>query len=145
MDSDNAQSELTATGGCRCGGVRYEIVGPLRDVWYCHCEDCRRITGHHMAATSAPAEKVALVEETGLRWYSAQPLVSYGFCGTCGSTLFWKAENKPEHISICAGTIDQPTGVTTAGVLFDDERADYIITRPDVETYPGDRGDLPTD
>lgn len=126
-------------GGCRCGGVRYIVEGALRPVFYCHCEDCRRITGHHMAATSAAADDVRFESEETLTWYSAQPLVSYGFCGRCGSTLFWKSDDKPGRLSICAGTLDQPTGLTTEGVLFGDEVADYIAERPDVETFAGDR------
>jgi len=132
-------SNSSPAGGCRCGGVRYVVDGALRDVWYCHCEDCRRITGHHMAATAANADELRFTHDETLTWYSAQPGVHYGFCNRCGSTLFWKADDKPAAVSICAGTVDQPTGLTTAGVLFDDEVADYILERPDVETHRLDR------
>lgn len=98
------------------------------------------MTGHHMAATSAARDSVVFDADSTLAWYSAQPLVHYGFCGRCGSTLFWRAEDKSDNLSICAGTLDQPTGLTTTGVLFDDEKADYIVTSPPVETFPGDRG-----
>lgn len=128
-----------AGGGCRCGGVRYRVEGALRSVAYCHCEDCRRITGHHMAASAAAADDLVFAESETLCWYSAQPLVHYGFCNRCGSTLFWKADDKPETVSICAGTLDQPTGLTTTLVLFGDEVADYIVERPAVETFGRDR------
>lgn len=131
--------EQPATGGCRCGGVRYSVSDELRGVWYCHCEDCRRITGHHMAATSSAATAVSFESDATLTWYSGQPLVHYGFCNQCGSTLFWKSEDKDDRLSICAGTLDQPTGLTTEGVLFDGEIADYILERPDVPTSAGDR------
>jgi hypothetical protein len=41
-------------GGCLCGGVRYEVTGPLRDVVVCHCSRCLRTHGH-AAAYSACA------------------------------------------------------------------------------------------
>ncbi len=34
------------TGGCACEGVRYRIDADARSVTNCHCEPCRRITGH---------------------------------------------------------------------------------------------------
>ena len=40
------------TGGCLCGGVRYTVTGPLRDIVACHCEQCRRSSGHFVAATA---------------------------------------------------------------------------------------------
>lgn len=127
------------SGGCRCGGVRYVVHSEMRSVFYCHCEDCRRITGHHMAATSANAADVAFESDGTLTWYSAQPGVEYGFCSTCGSTLFWRSADKGDRLSISAGTLDHPTGLTTGGVLFGAEIGDYIIERPAVPTFPGDR------
>ena len=46
--------EPTATGGCLCGGVRYKVARPLRDVVLCHCSMCRRTHGHVGAYTAAP-------------------------------------------------------------------------------------------
>lgn len=52
------------TGGCPCGGVRYEVRGPLRDVIACHCTQCRRTSGHFVAATAC---RRALFEPQGLK------------------------------------------------------------------------------
>ena len=37
--------KLPLTGGCMCGGVRYEIDAPLGEAGYCHCTRCQRRTG----------------------------------------------------------------------------------------------------
>jgi hypothetical protein len=37
--------ELPLTGGCLCGGVRFEISEPLVSAGYCHCTRCQRRTG----------------------------------------------------------------------------------------------------
>lgn len=93
-----------------------------------------------MAATAADVDDLSYTADETLTWYSAQPGVHYGFCNRCGSTLFWKADDKSATVSICAGTLDDTSGLTTAGVLFDDEVAGYILERPAVETHPLDRG-----
>ena len=122
-----------------CGRVAYTVDGELRDVLLCHCEDCRRMTGNHMAATQAAVDDVTITSDGSLRWFSRQPGVEYGFCGSCGSTMFWRAADKAGNLSICAGTLDQPTGLTTVGALFQAEAADYLVVHPDVPTEPYDR------
>lgn len=112
-------------GRCDCGGVSFEIDGQLRDVFNCHCERCRRITGHHMAATAVHPDQLRMTADATLRWYDPVPTVHYGFCGTCGSTLFWKADGEPAKICISAGTLDQPTGLRTTAAWWVSEAGDY--------------------
>lgn len=116
---------MTATGRCDCGLVRYSVHGPLREVYNCHCSRCRRITGHFLAATAAHADDVSFVSDATLKWYAPHETVQYGFCAECGSTLFWRAMNAPEHLSIAAGSLDQPTGLSTTRAWWVAEAADY--------------------
>lgn len=116
---------MTATGRCGCGGVRYRITEALRDVINCHCERCRRITGHFMAATATTVHGLDLVESATLRWYEPSGGVFYGFCSSCGSTLFWRTDTEPDHVSIAAGTLDQPSGLRTTSAWWTAEAADY--------------------
>ena len=130
-----------AIGRCTCEGVVYEVRGPLRPVINCHCWRCRRSTGHFMAATAAARDDLVLLERSSLQWYDATDQVQYGFCRRCGSTLFWRASDKPDHVSIAAGTLDPPTGLTTEAVLFTDSASDYH--RLDEEIPEQHRGDDP--
>jgi hypothetical protein len=116
---------MSATGQCACGGVRYVAEGELRDVYNCHCERCRRITGHYMAATAAHPDAVVFASDATLRWYAPVEGVEYGFCSVCGSSLFWRAAAHPEKLSICAGTLDQPTGLRTTDAWYMADHADY--------------------
>lgn len=131
-------SEERVAGGCACGGVRYRITGGLRDVVHCHCESCRRITGHHMAATAAQAEDLHLESEETLRWYQRTDTVRYGFCSTCGATLFWEATDKANRVTIAAGTLDQPTGLRTRVAIYAGDAGDYHHLDPTIETHQGD-------
>lgn len=121
-------------GRCLCGAVGYTVSGPLRDVVDCHCERCRRFTGHHLAASGAPVNAVHVDDADGrLSWYGV-PGAEYGFCRTCGSSLFWRAESSPEHLSICAGTLDPPTGLRTTEAWWTSQASDYF-TRADLPEH----------
>jgi hypothetical protein len=112
------------TGGCQCGGVRYEVRGKLRDVIACHCVQCRRMSGHFVAATACRRPAFSLVSSRTLKWYVAVPGFRRGFCGECGSSLFFE-EVGGERVSIAAGTLDEPQGLKIAAHIFASEAGDY--------------------
>ena len=112
------------TGGCLCGAVRYQVTGPLRPVVLCHCTQCRRSTGHFMAATAARHRDFRLSAESELRWYVSSDSARRGFCASCGSTLFWQGAGR-DYISIAAGTLDGATGLTSAAHIFVADKGDY--------------------
>src|SRR5215467_598152 len=112
------------TGGCLCGAVRYQVAGPLRAVVLCHCTQCRRSTGHFMAATAARHVDFRLTEESELRWYVSSDSARRGFCARCGSTLFWQGAGR-DYVSIAAGTLDGATGLTSARHIFVADKGDY--------------------
>lgn len=121
-----------ARGRCLCGQVRYAVTGELADVVNCHCERCRQFTGHHMAATSARRQDVVVDDaEALLRWFFPVPDAGYGFCSRCGSSLFWQSAADPARWSVCAGTLDPPTGLRTRQAWWISQASDYH-DRPDL-------------
>ena len=122
-----------ASGCCLCGAVRYEVRGPLRDVLLCHCRECRRWSGHVFAATAARRDDLILIESGGLRWVAGPESESEarrGFCGECGSSLFWDAPAR-DTISIAAGTLAEPTGLRLLGHVYVSHAGDYYDLPPD--------------
>jgi hypothetical protein len=119
------------TGGCLCGAVTYSVAGGLRDVVNCYCERCRRFTGHHLAATAAAVADLDIEDpRLQLTWHPV-PGAEYGFCRSCGSSLFWRADESPTQMSICAGSLEPPTGLSTVEAWWSSQASDYF-TRPDV-------------
>lgn len=136
------------SGRCMCGSVSYVIDGPARGVWNCHCDRCRRWTGHFTAATSCRRDHLRLIADETLEWYHPEewPDVAYGFCRRCGSSLFWKvlapppgeSERKLETIEIWAGTLNTPTGLSTELVIYAEDASDYHTITPGIETLDRD-------
>jgi hypothetical protein len=127
---------MSATGGCLCGAVRYEIDGPLRDVVLCHCERCRRTHGHVSAYTACAHADLVLVAAGGLRWHESDGR-SRGYCNGCGASLFWRAAGR-DTTSISAGTLDAPTGLHTTAQIHTADAGDYYEIAGAGERFPGE-------
>ena len=136
----NAESEKN--GSCLCGDVRYRVSGPLSDVVGCHCSQCRKQTGHYMPAARVRMEHFTLIEDRGLRWYRASEFAGRGFCGRCGSMLFWRSDSA-DQIAIAAGSIDGPTGLVTAAHIFVADKGDYYQLDDDLPQYDQNGDELP--
>ena len=114
-------------GSCNCGGVTWEAQGEMRPIVACHCSQCRKQTGLYYAATAADDTNLTIIGDT-LKWYSASPDAKRGFCGECGSALFWK-HDKDDFTSILAGSIDGVSGLEIAKHIFVSDKPDwYEIT-----------------
>ena len=116
------------TGGCLCGAVRYEIAGELRGIVNCHCSKCRRFHGSIGAYSSIKFEKLALIEKRGLKWFKSEtdetPNVYRGFCGECGSSLFWHPRDQ-KYIAVAAGSLDEPYDLAVIGHVWTSQKSTY--------------------
>lgn len=126
-----ATGAVRARGSCLCGGVRYEVRGPLRDVIACHCSQCRKTSGHFVAASQALDADLVLLGSATLEWYRSSPEAERGFCSRCGGNLFWRPTGRaPGVTSIMAGTLDAPTGLRVIQHIFVADKSDYYEIGP---------------
>jgi hypothetical protein len=58
------------------------------------------------------------------RWYASSAEARRGFCGTCGSVLFWKAQGE-DMISFALGALETPTGLALETHIFVADKGDY--------------------
>jgi len=126
------------TGGCLCGGVRYEISGRLARASHCHCSMCRK---HHGAAFGSYAS----VRRAEIRFtpgdaliarFSSSPGIERGFCQRCGSTLFWDAVGDPDRFGLALGTVDGDPGVRPSLHIFTGSKAPWYEIADDVPQHP---------
>ena len=106
------------TGQCLCGGVTYEITGPLAPIQICHCADCKKAQGSAFAA-NIPVDRSAftLHGDVLLRAYASPTRTGKArvFCSRCGSHLYSEITSDPDTIRIRAGTINEDI---TSGIDF---------------------------
>ncbi len=108
---------MSVTGSCNCGGVKYAIEGEMRSVTACHCTQCQKQTGLYYAATNVLDADLTVEDSGTLKWYLASDTAKRGFCGECGSALFWK-RNGSDTTSILAGSLDGDAGIKLERHIF---------------------------
>jgi len=123
------------TGGCQCGAVRYEIVGPPLVAALCHCRSCRR-------AHAAPAVAWAMFEEARVRFEGAAPAQyrsstegTRSFCGTCGTPICFRATYLPGLVDIAIGSLDRPEALPPALHFWDSERLPWVAFADDLPRH----------
>ncbi|MEE9375055.1 MAG: GFA family protein [Rhizobiaceae bacterium] len=115
---------MKITGACNCGNVRYSIDGKVRPIVACHCRQCRKQTGHYYAATNVLDTDLKIIDAGSLKWYEASDTAKRGFCGECGSALFWK-RNESTTTSVLAGSLDGEPGLEMESHIFVEDKGDY--------------------
>ena len=98
------------TGGCLCGGVRFEVSEEPDGFTYCHCTRCQRRTGSAWSAQARVApESVRFLrgEELVKGWQPPDDGWEKCFCANCGSHLFSKKRDGTIW-SVRMGAFDDP-------------------------------------
>jgi hypothetical protein len=129
------------TGGCLCGGVRYEISEPLVSAIYCHCTRCQRRTGTAAApsARTAPGSFRVVKGQELIRAWQPEEGFAKAFCSNCGGALYSQDPNDPENtIGVRMGTIDGDPGVEFKHRQFTDFAAAWEPIPDDgLPRFPG--------
>lgn len=112
-------------GSCLCGGVTFELTGPLRNSVACHCVQCRKTSGHYVSATQVAPEQLTITKGDTLQWYRSSPPAERGFCNRCGSSLFWRHDDDKGATSVMSGALDGTTGIHTEKHIFVADKGDY--------------------
>ncbi len=126
---------VTYSGQCLCGDVTYKAVD-LSDIWYCHCNQCQRLTGHYIAAAGVKRENLSV--SGPVNWLPISDQSKSGHCLSCGCYLFWDAQSR-DTVSILAGSLNDTAGLEVKGHIFVAEKAAYYkITDglPQFDYYP---------
>ena len=120
---------MTLTGGCLCGGVRYEIRGKFDQAVNCHCSMCRKHSGAGFV-TAAGVETKEFSWTKGedlLVRYQSSPGGLRIFCKTCGSTIASSpADPELGVIWVRFGTLDDDPGVRPSSHIFVGSKAPWL-------------------
>jgi hypothetical protein len=91
---------------CSCGALQVSVTGEPDVVIACHCLECQRRTGapfgvgayfrRSQVEAHGPATQYRREGQDGRT-------LTTRFCPTCGSTVYWEAEFRPDHVGVALG------------------------------------------
>lgn len=117
-------TEKAITGGCLCRAVHFSATLPDDAVQLCHCRQCQRWTGGGMLA-SVRVRDLKMTGEDVIRHYRASGHGERAFCGTCGTTLYWRMQDR-DIAFLPAGLLDDQAGLRVTEEIFTDCRAPWM-------------------
>ncbi|MBL3599767.1 MAG: GFA family protein [gamma proteobacterium endosymbiont of Lamellibrachia anaximandri] len=120
-------STNTYKGGCLCGKIRFEIIGEIGNIVYCHCSQCRKVQGSAFA-TNGNVDVEAFIFLSGedeLTGYQSSPGQTKYFCKHCGSPIISRNESVPNKVRVRLGTIESDIRERPIAHIFITSKANW--------------------
>jgi hypothetical protein len=101
----------TRTASCSCGQLRITCEGEPVRVSICHCLECQKRTGSVFATQARFPRGSVTIEGEATRWTrrgDSGGSATFGFCPTCGSTVYWEPKEMPDIVLVAVGAFADP-------------------------------------
>ncbi|MBL4670901.1 MAG: GFA family protein [Arenicella sp.] len=114
---------LKSKASCLCGavGITATEINPKFTV--CHCDSCRGWGGAPFFAVQC-GSNVSIDGAEKVKIYDSSDWASGGFCGDCGTHLFFKFKQSGDY-NIPVGIFQDLNGLEMDMQYFSDQRPDY--------------------
>jgi hypothetical protein len=135
MIKPNDESLTVITGRCYCGAMTIRATQAPQEIVYCHCSDCRRVTGAPVAAFAAFDEAAVTVSPDEGRSVAPNPGVVRSFCPVCGSPLTGRYAYLPGQVYIAIGILDQANDLAPHLHAHESQRLTWLHIDDDLERF----------
>lgn len=121
-------NSTTLSGSCLCGSVKFSVTIEIKKFYFCHCEQCRKITGSAFSSNIlakpskitwvSGSKKIKRFDYPGTKAYSKV------FCSECGSALPFLNESG-NTLFIPAGSLDSDLEIKPDNNIFWGDKASW--------------------
>jgi hypothetical protein len=59
------------------------------------------------------------------RWHSSSAGIRWGFCGDCGTLLFYERDSRPEHTDVTTVTLDEPNAFPPTVEIWTQDKLEW--------------------
>ena len=124
---------------CSCGQLTAQVAGEPVRISICHCLACQRRTGsvfgqqgrfrREQVSLSGVSSKYVRAGDEGSR-------VTFHFCPTCGSTVYYEPEGLKEYLAIPVGAFADPGFPAPSVSVYESRMHSWVLPPPDAEHIP---------
>jgi hypothetical protein len=116
---------------CSCRQLQIRCTAEPAKVSLCHCLECQRRTGSPFGVAAffeASSTEVIETSRSYQRGTDSGFPITFHFCGTCGSTVFWYPSRKPTAIAVAVGCFADPMFPGPTQAVYSQHRHGWLPT-----------------
>ena len=129
---------MARTAHCCCGALRVEASADPDTVSACHCGECQRRTGSVFGvAAFYKKEHVRAEGPSNIYVRDGQEgrKVRMHFCPTCGTTVFWEADLRPDHVGIAVGAFNDANFPPPVLSIYEESKHGWVAFAHDLPHF----------
>ena len=133
-----SESGWRYTGGCLCGGVRYEADGEPLYAGLCYCTDCQKASGSGFVpfmGFASSAVRFSGPTRTFVSKAARGGEAVRNSCAVCGSLVFGGEVGKADSFTVYAGTLDDLSSFHPTIAIFARSRPAWAVIPPDLRVF----------
>lgn len=123
-----------SNGHCLCGATTVTLTGPHNWVGHCHCDSCRRATASAFATWIGHPNDAWSFTGQDPKTFVSSPGRLRGFCGTCGTPMFYKSDAYPDETHFYAALMDNAADLTPTDEFFPEDKLPWAHLPKDLAT-----------
>ena len=129
-------------GGCQCGVISYELLGPPITLYRCHCTDCQTASGSafgmSMWVKKDDFKLTSGILKSFIRIADSGTKVESFFCDACGVRIYTKALRlNSEHIVLKPGTLQNTDDLSPSADIWLKSKQDWFELPTDTKHFQG--------
>lgn len=110
----------TLQGQCLCKKVKVTLQSDTKHMGVCHCDMCRQWVGGPFFGVDCK-ETAQWSGQEHIRTFESSSWAQRGFCGHCGSALFYRFNGTERHF-VAAGLLEDHASLIFHHEIFTDEQ-----------------------
>lgn len=129
---------MERTACCQCGSLRATVTGEPVVVNVCHCRACQRRTGavmHSGVYFNKSQVRIEGPEKIYTRDATQGRTISFHFCPTCGSSVYWHLDLRPDHYGIAVGAFADPGFPPPSYSVWEETRHPWLTLPDGIQHY----------
>ena len=123
---------------CSCGDLTVTTSGEPVRISICHCLACQRRTGSAFGAQARFLSADVVVEglsKTWTRTADSGNRITFHFCPTCGSTVFYEPDQEPDLTAVAIGAFSDPTFPAPRVSVYEVRRHPWVAVPVEMEHH----------